>query len=138
MERELRLSHVITQNVDFLHGKAGTKELTELHGNGFKVICIGKGEKDNSCDYSIPRHEFQNILMQLNPALIEKENNLSPSSDQMKPDGDVEISQKDVESFFLPSEFRNIKSLSKFMDFFLYSRLSKMWRIPETTHRFLR
>lgn len=109
MERELRLSHVITQNVDFLHGKAGTKELIELHGNGFKVICIGKGEKDNPCDYSIPRHDFQNILTQLNPALIEKVNNLSPSSDQMKPDGDVEISQKDVESFFLPSKFRKIK-----------------------------
>lgn len=102
MERELRLSHIITQNVDNLHGKAGSKQVTELHGNGFKVICVGKGEKDNPCNYSIPRHDFQLILNQLNPSLLEKANQFDTSTDKMKPDGDVEILQEDIEKFYLP------------------------------------
>lgn len=102
MERELRLSHVITQNVDNLHGKARSKEVTELHGNGFKVICIGKGERDNPCDYSIPRHDFQLILNQLNPLLLGKANDFHSSPDKMKPDGDIEILQEDIDKFFLP------------------------------------
>lgn len=102
MERELRLSHIITQNVDNLHGKAGSKEVTELHGNGFKVICIGNGEKDNKCGYSIPRHDFQLILNQLNPQLLEKTTSLESSPDKMKPDGDIEILQEDIDKFYLP------------------------------------
>lgn len=102
MERELRLSHIITQNVDNLHGKAGSKEVTELHGNGFKVICIGQGERDSACDYSIPRHDFQLILNQLNPQLLLKANEFSSSPDNLKPDGDVEILQEDIDKFYLP------------------------------------
>ena len=102
MERELRLLHVITQNVDNLHGKAGSKEVTELHGNGFKVICIGRGEKENTCDYSIPRRDFQMILNQLNPLLLAKRNVFESTPESMKPDGDVEILQEDIEKFFLP------------------------------------
>lgn len=102
MERELRLSHIITQNVDNLHGKAGSKEVIELHGNGFKVICIGRGEKDSTCDYSIPRHDFQLILNQLNHQLLEKSNEFEASPERMKPDGDVEILQEDIDKFYLP------------------------------------
>lgn len=102
MERELRLSHIITQNVDNLHGKAGNKKVTELHGNGFKVICIGRGERDNTCDYSIPRHAFQQILNQLNPALLEKAAEFDSSPEKMKPDGDIEILQEDIDKFYLP------------------------------------
>lgn len=105
MERELRLSHIITQNVDNLHGKAGSKEFTELHGNGYKVICIGRGEKDNKCDYSIPRHEFQMILNQLNPQLLEKAAEFKSSNEsheKIKPDGDIEILQEDIDKFYLP------------------------------------
>lgn len=102
MERELRLSHIITQNVDNLHGKAGNKKVTELHGNGFKVICIGRGERDNKCDYSIARHDFQLILNQLNPALLEKATAFESSPEKMKPDGDIEILQEDIDKFFLP------------------------------------
>lgn len=102
MERELRLLHIITQNVDNLHGKAGNNEVTELHGNGYKVICIGRGERENTCDYSIPRHDFQLILNQLNPHLLAKANVFESSPESMKPDGDVEILQEDIEKFYLP------------------------------------
>lgn len=89
MERELRLNHIVTQNVDNLHGKSGSKKVIELHGNGFKVICLG-------CGYSIPRHDFQLILNQLNPHLRDT------SILTMRPDGDVELSDEDVEKFFVP------------------------------------
>jgi NAD-dependent SIR2 family protein deacetylase len=32
MEKDSKLLHVVTQNVDNLHGKAGSKAVTELHG----------------------------------------------------------------------------------------------------------
>lgn len=103
MERENRLSHIITQNVDNLHGKAGSKQVTELHGNGYTVSCIGAGEKDNPCNYSIPRHDFQQILTSFNQALLEKVKNYESSDEKsMRPDGDIEISQDDIKNFYLP------------------------------------
>lgn len=102
MERDMRLSHIVTQNVDNLHGKACSKEVTELHGNGFKVICIGRGERDNACTYSILRHDFQLILNQLNPSLLEKSVAFDSSPEKMKPDGDIEILQEDIDMFYLP------------------------------------
>ena len=88
MERELRLSGVITQNVDTLHTKAGSKDVIELHGSGFEVICL-------SCKYSIDRHDFQLILNQLNPEVVD-------TSTMMRPDGDVELSQETVDNFVIP------------------------------------
>uniref|UniRef100_A0A8W7PQ41 Deacetylase sirtuin-type domain-containing protein n=2 Tax=gambiae species complex TaxID=44542 RepID=A0A8W7PQ41_ANOCL len=35
LEREGRISGIVTQNVDRLHGKAGSKQVIELHGSGF-------------------------------------------------------------------------------------------------------
>lgn len=39
--RDGRVAHVVTQNIDGLHAKAGTPadRLIELHGNGARVIC---------------------------------------------------------------------------------------------------
>lgn len=106
MELENRISHIVTQNVDNLHWKAGSKKYTELHGNGYKVICIGGGEKDNQCNYSIDRHDFQQILTSFNQNLIDKVKSLESSlkdEKSMRPDGDVEISQDDIENFYLPA-----------------------------------
>lgn len=73
MERELRLSGVVTQNVDSLHFKAGSKNVVEMHGTGYKVICLG-------CDYSIPRHDFQSILTQYNPEITDTSTMVHPDS----------------------------------------------------------
>lgn len=101
MEKELRLSHIVTQNVDNLHAKAGSKEYTELHGNGFKVICIGTNGKDK-CGYSIDRHDFQRILQTFNADLIEKANQIR-AEQSFRPDGDVDISNDDINKFYLPA-----------------------------------
>lgn len=45
------LKWVITQNIDGLHEKAGTKNLLEYHGNTFKLRCV-------SCNARFRRDEF--------------------------------------------------------------------------------
>jgi NAD-dependent deacetylase len=45
MERAGRLAHVITQNVDNLHRRAGTSGLTEIHGNRFLSRCMNCSER---------------------------------------------------------------------------------------------
>jgi NAD-dependent deacetylase len=35
------MRHVITQNIDNLHQVAGTENISEFHGNRFKMRCIG-------------------------------------------------------------------------------------------------
>ncbi|MEO5951361.1 MAG: NAD-dependent protein deacetylase [Chloroflexia bacterium] len=55
MERKGRLHHLITQNVDRLHAKAGSKRMTELHGENSTVQCI-------ACDFREPRPETQKRL----------------------------------------------------------------------------
>jgi NAD-dependent deacetylase len=41
LERRGRLQAVITQNIDMLHRKAGTRELIEVHGSIEQSVCLG-------------------------------------------------------------------------------------------------
>lgn len=50
IERVIPSTRVITQNVDGLHLKAGTKNLVEIHGSAHKVRCTNK-----NCGYGAPR-----------------------------------------------------------------------------------
>ncbi len=100
MEREGRLLHIVTQNVDNLHAKAGSSKCIELHGNGYEVKCVGTNGKDG-CGYSIDRHDYQKVLHSFNADLIEKANKLMTES--FRPDGDVEILQEDITKFYLPA-----------------------------------
>ena len=43
-EKRGSLAHIITQNVDGLHQKAGSKQVLELHGRLDRVLCTGCGE----------------------------------------------------------------------------------------------
>lgn len=88
-EREARVQSVVTQNVDRLHSKAGSKGVIELHGSGYVVKCL-------KCDYRIDRHEFQNILSSLNPAFKD-------APDMIRPDGDVEIPTDYIDNFIIPT-----------------------------------
>ena len=66
-EREGKVGCLITQNVDQLHYKAGSRNVIELHGTNSKVVCM-------SCSFSQPRIQFQRVLEQLNPTMITKVN----------------------------------------------------------------
>lgn len=83
-----KISHIITQNVDNLHTKAGSKNVIELHGTAFRVMCL-------SCNHKIERSLLQTILRNLNP-------HLNASSEMIRPDGDVDLSQEETEAFNIP------------------------------------
>lgn len=87
-EREGRLIGLVTQNVDTLHSKAGHKRVIEIHGNGYKVICLG-------CPFTIDRHAFQQILASLNPDPVN-------TSEVLRPDGDIELPPDYVDAFKVP------------------------------------
>ncbi len=54
---------VITQNVDLLHLKAGSRGVVDLHGNYAQVRCL-------SCDYRISRHRLHAQLEPLNAGFV--------------------------------------------------------------------
>lgn len=110
MQRMGWAQDIITQNVDRLHHKAGSKEIIELHGTTHRVICM-------SCKKITPREEFQRELEGLNPEaasaiqrmveaeqlLRKRRGPLHPSTEEeirraaeegnviMQPDGEVDI-----------------------------------------------
>ncbi|XP_070571989.1 NAD-dependent protein lipoamidase sirtuin-4, mitochondrial-like [Ptychodera flava] len=87
-EKENRLCWLITQNVDALHTKAGTRDLTELHGCSHRVVCL-------NCRTISDRHELQQRILQLNP-LFEVE------SVPVAPDGDVLLDDEQIRDFRVP------------------------------------
>jgi NAD-dependent SIR2 family protein deacetylase len=56
---------VITQNVDLLHSKAGSRNVINLHGTYARVICL-------SCGSTMARAELAERLEALNPGFIER------------------------------------------------------------------
>lgn len=83
-----KIGFLVTQNVDGLHTKAGSNNIVELHGTAYNVICL-------NCDYNVSRQTFQEILQQINP-------NMKASTKMIRPDGDVELSQAEAETFRVP------------------------------------
>lgn len=88
LEDHGRVSCIVTQNVDGLHTKAGSNNIIELHGTAYKVMCL-------NCDNIIDRHDFQKVLDQLNPTI-------QAVTREIRPDGDVELSDEQVDEFILP------------------------------------
>ena len=69
---------IITQNVDGLHQKAGSKKVLELHGRLDQVLCTGCGD-------ILSRPELDARIAQLNPEV-------NRSQDvEFTPDGDAEV-----------------------------------------------
>ena len=71
---------VITQNVDGLHERAGTRRLIALHGRIAEVVCLDCGEVSSRTDL----HER---LEALNPAYVEER----ARGLEVRPDGDVAL-----------------------------------------------
>lgn len=88
LEDKNKIVHIITQNVDKLHTKAGSKNVLELHGTAYVVHCL-------ECDYTIDRHKFQDVLSSLNPQVSIKE------LYSVRPDGDVELTPVSKYSNFI-------------------------------------
>ena len=63
-QRNGRIHHIVTQNVDALHEKAGASHVVHLHGNINQVQC-------QQCRRITSRAELQEQLEQLNPAFAQ-------------------------------------------------------------------
>lgn len=55
MEQRIPRFRLITQNIDGLHQKAGSRELLELHGNIWWVRCTGCGKKEEDLRIPLPQ-----------------------------------------------------------------------------------
>jgi len=63
LESSSILKHIITQNVDRLHSKAGSQSVTDIHGRIDRVRC-----QTPSCQSVMSRRILQQALIGLNPA----------------------------------------------------------------------
>ncbi len=64
LERSGVVSGVITQNVDLLHTKAGSRGVVNLHGHYAEVICLG-------CGHTMTRAALADLLEAANPGFVE-------------------------------------------------------------------
>lgn len=91
--------NIITQNVDGLHVKAGSKrgQITELHGRNDRLRCM-------TCGCYSCRHSFHDDLDRLNEQWIKEQREfveLSKNS-ELRPDGDAFIRTEDYSSIKVP------------------------------------
>jgi NAD-dependent SIR2 family protein deacetylase len=59
------VSGVVTQNVDLLHTKAGSRQVINLHGTYAQVVCL-------SCEWAVSRAALAEELDALNPGFTER------------------------------------------------------------------
>ncbi len=84
-----RTTCLVTQNVDRLHHKAGSRRLIDLHGRLDRVECL-------KCHTKFRRDLFQRELERLNPGRT------PATASVITPDGDAELSAADIEGFHVP------------------------------------
>lgn len=63
LERAGVVTGVITQNVDLLHTKAGSRTVVNLHGSYAQVVCLG-------CGHTVSRATLAEQLEALNPGFL--------------------------------------------------------------------
>jgi len=81
------LTQLVTQNVDRLHQRAGSRAVIDLHGRLDEVVCLGCGARTS-------REAVQTTMSADNPAW-----SATPST---APDGDADITAAAIESFVPP------------------------------------
>lgn len=80
LERLGLTAGVVTQNIDGLHRRAGTRSLVELHGDLALVTCL-------RCKTRETRESFQARLLELNPAFAGLRAERLPDGDAALPTG---------------------------------------------------
>ncbi|MGE5625283.1 MAG: NAD-dependent protein deacetylase [Bacillota bacterium] len=88
LERGGPLRHLVTQNVDGLHQRAGSRAVTDLHGRLDEVLCL-------SCGLRVFRQAFQTELEARNPEW-------TVLSAAHAPDGDADLENRDFSQFDVP------------------------------------
>ena len=83
-----QIDTLITQNVDGLHHRAGSRRVIDLHGRLQTVRCMGCGER--TC-----RDDWQEQLAAANPSWRSE-------TDYFAPDGDAKLKDEEVIDFVTP------------------------------------
>ncbi len=89
LQDEGRCGLVITQNVDGLHERAGTRQVCTLHGRIADVVCL-------ACGHRSSRAALQARLEAANPGWTRRHAHVA-----VRPDGDVELD--DTAGFAVPA-----------------------------------
>ena len=88
LERQGRIDLLITQNVDRLHQRAGSRGVVDLHGRLDRVTCL-------ECDIRLPREQVQQQLINRNRDQLD-----DPAV--ARPDGDTQVSETLTATLALP------------------------------------
>jgi NAD-dependent SIR2 family protein deacetylase len=88
LEEAGRVERLVTQNVDGLHARAGSRRIVDLHGRIADVVCL-------SCREVTRRDALQERLLALNPAWRDH-------VAAMAPDGDADL-EVDTDTFVVPA-----------------------------------
>jgi NAD-dependent SIR2 family protein deacetylase len=95
LEHGGHVSTVVTQNVDALHQRAGSRRVLDLHGRLDEVECLG-------CGARVARADVQEVLLAWNQAfLAATREHGPPSAPAARPDGDAQI-EADFSAFRIP------------------------------------
>lgn len=89
LEKADRLGQIVTQNVDRLHQRAGSRNVIDLHGRLDVVRCLAS-------DHRFDRGEFQMRLREANPDW-----DVAPA--RIAPDGDADLEGIDFNKFNVPA-----------------------------------
>ena len=94
------LTGVITQNVDGLHARAGSRRVVELHGCLAEVRCLDCGARES-------RKAMQDRLLEMNPAWAEHVRRMDGASGADRempatPDGDAAVPDELTRGFEVP------------------------------------
>lgn len=81
---------LITQNVDLLHSKAGSRSVVNLHGTYAQVVCL-------DCGATMGRDELATLLEAANPGFIERAEAVGGIA--VAPDADAVV--RETESFVI-------------------------------------
>jgi NAD-dependent SIR2 family protein deacetylase len=87
LERLGRVTRLVTQNVDGLHQRAGSRSVLDLHGRLDQVVCLGCGTK-------LARASLQTAMQEANPTF-------ASAAASTGPDGDADA-ELDFEAFAVP------------------------------------
>lgn len=84
-----KLAGLVTQNVDGLHQRAGSRDVVELHGSIHRVRCL-------ACEARFERAAIQAVLQALNPFMADV-------TAVAAPDGDAHLEPAFLNDFRLPA-----------------------------------
>jgi NAD-dependent SIR2 family protein deacetylase len=94
LERAGHASTVVTQNVDALHQRAGSRRVIDLHGRLDEVECL-------ECGTRIGRADVQDVLVSWNGPFLAALGQALGAAPAARPDGDAQV-DADFEGFRVP------------------------------------